>query len=549
MHSCMNRPLTRRDLANERDSDGIDGMWSTFGIQLGTPAQRHRVFFASDENTIWAVHPWACLLTNPEVTNTGACNISRGFVYNSTLSNSSADLGGYSLGYNEAANLSSTAESSEVYKDVATLGWTNPAAPTLQNQIVWAFDANFPWLGILGLNNGTVVLDIGNNDTQTTIWPSVMASLKQQNLMPSYSWAYTAGVCYRSIYGSLTVGGYDASRRGAQEIDVPFNEIMTVTLRDVAINGSGFSSSSQLDTPISMVINTMVSNIWLPTDTCDSIATAFSLTWNETYQVYLIDDSTHSTLSALNPEVVFTVAADTSTGANVTIHIPYMSFNQTLGPPLIPTAMRYFPLHRAQNSSQYVLGRVFMQHAYVVMSYDQNSFSLSQALLPAPGTSTNLLPISSTAVSTTMPTSASTPHNSNAGAIAGGVVGGVVIVGIIALLLLWKHRHDKNKATNKTPEPVPRMPITRENPANRRASHPEFIELPSPRSLQPSELPSPPSEMPSPPHSSWSRSSPGLSANGPFFPGTHELQAGYGLWHYPKVVELPADSPVDSVRK
>ena len=42
----------------------------------------------------------------------------------------------------------------------------------------------------------------------------------------------------------------------------------------------------------------------------------------------------------------------------------------------------YFPLRRAQNETQYALGRTFLQQVCLIVDYDRNRFSVSQAVFP-----------------------------------------------------------------------------------------------------------------------------------------------------------------------
>ena len=56
--------------------------------------------------------------------------------------------------------------------------------------------------------------------------PSYLSSLKTQGLIPSLSWAYTAGNQYRlnEVLGSLVLGGFDASRFVPNNLTILFNQ-------------------------------------------------------------------------------------------------------------------------------------------------------------------------------------------------------------------------------------------------------------------------------------------------------------------------------------
>ena len=88
----------------------------------------------------------------------------------------------------------------------------------------------------------------------------------------------------------------------------------------------------------------------------------------------------------------------------------------------------YFPLRRAANDSQYILGRTFLQSAHLIADYDRNIFNLSQALFP-PSNVANVIAITPPQNSnTTNPGGGPTRTPSlSVGAIVGIAVGGVVV--------------------------------------------------------------------------------------------------------------------------
>src|SRR5207244_4162339 len=105
--------------------------------------------------------------------------------------------------------------------------------------------------------------------------------------------------------------------------------------------------------------------IWLPLDACRQFEATFNFVWNETIELYLINDTLHSHLTTLNPTFTFTLGNDKTAGSGegINITLPYNSFDLTAYPPLVSNSTRYFPLKRAANDSQYTLGRVFLQEA------------------------------------------------------------------------------------------------------------------------------------------------------------------------------------------
>lgn len=64
--------------------------------------------------------------------------------------------------------------------------------PSLDNQVVGAFASNDYFLGLFGLRSEPT-----NFTNFTSPHPSFLANLKNQGLIPSLSWGYTAGAHYR----------------------------------------------------------------------------------------------------------------------------------------------------------------------------------------------------------------------------------------------------------------------------------------------------------------------------------------------------------------
>jgi len=158
----------------------------------------------------------------------------------------------------------------------------------------------------------------------------------------------------------------------------------------------------------------------------------------------------------MNPSITFSVGP-TNSSATVDITLPYSAFDLTASRPLVSNTSGYFPLRRAANDSQYLLGRTFFQEAYVTVDYDRGNFSVAQCkwdstlsqniapILP-PGNSTNTSPSSHSAL----------PTGAIAGIAAGGAV--ILIVGIALLYIYYlKPRNKKKAAAELAANPINRQ--------------------------------------------------------------------------------------------
>ena len=131
---------------------------------------------------------------------------------------------------------------------------------------------------------------------------------------------------------------------------------------------------SLLPNGILTFIDSTLPYIYLPLESCQEFERAFDLTWNDTAFLYLVNDTLHESLVARNPNITFRIANTLTDGAAVDIVLPYASFDLLASYPLVAgNASRYFPLQRATNSSQYTLGRTFLQEAYVFLYGNQSN--------------------------------------------------------------------------------------------------------------------------------------------------------------------------------
>lgn len=90
---------------------------------------------------------------------------------------------------------------------------------------------------------------------------------------------------------------------------------------------------------------------------------AFGLTYNDTINRYLVNNTLREQLQSRNPSISFILGNDISGGANVNITLPYQAFDLTLDKPIVNSTQYYFPLRRAANDTQTTLGRAFLQEA------------------------------------------------------------------------------------------------------------------------------------------------------------------------------------------
>ena len=345
-------------------------------MQVGTPGQNLRLLPSNSGNTIWPVLPQGCNVGDPI-----NCGDLRGTLFLPNASSTWINIGLYGLILSEEAGLGYSGNANLGYDNV-TLGWLGSGLPKLSDQIIEGFATKNFSIGSFGLSPHTV-----NISTIDDPKPSFLGALVQLNQTPSTSWAYTAGAYYRqpTAFGSLTLGGYDATRFVQHNVTFPFGPD---TSRDLIVPIQSITSDAAAGSPllsevIYAYIDSLVPYIWLPLEVCKAFERAFGLMYDETAELYLVNDTLHDRLLSQNTNVTFTLGSPGSTKNNtVDIVMHYDSFDLMANYPTVNNAIRYFPLKQAHNNSQYTLGRAFLQDAYVIADYDRSNFSVSQAVFP-----------------------------------------------------------------------------------------------------------------------------------------------------------------------
>lgn len=438
----MVRIFTHKDYSAQVAKNVTDGPWSSFPLQLGggnVQPQNVRVFPSTASYNTWVINPEGC----PDFYG-AKCSDERGFLFNKNDSITYISESIYDTEIEKNLGLGTSGYGG--YETIV-LGWQGSGGPSIDHMPL--FDIADPryWIGLFGLNPLPTNFSTLNNPQ-----PSFMHSLYNQSKIPSRSYGYTAGNQYRfnKVYGSLTLGGYDSNRFTPTETTFGFGPDIG---RDLVVNlksiTSDKSSPSDLlpNGQVSVYLDSTISTIWLPRTSCDVFESAFNLTYNSTIGHYLVNDSLHDDLLALNPSITFTLV--NSTGSEVDITLPYAAFDLEVSYPIVEngTTSRYFPLQRAANETQYTLGRTFFQEAYLIADYDNGNFTVAPCAWDEAKVADTHLGSILSPENAERANNASQPSGSSSfssGAIAGVVVGVVAVIALL-ILALWLIRRKKNK--------------------------------------------------------------------------------------------------------
>lgn len=408
---------------------------------------------STSEPSLWVVSPLGC----PSSSGPGNCANLRGFLFNPNKSASWEPQDIYELPAFSESSLGYTGNASLGFDNV-TLGWPGSGGPTLKHQAVFAYAAPDFYIGSLGLTPRPTNIT-GFSDQV----PSMLGLLRNQSVIPSSSYGYTAGAIYKKpqpVFGSLTLGGYDATRMAAENLTVKMGPDDT---RDMLIGLEAIRTGTTelLPSPVTAYIDSTVSHIWLPKSACPRVASTFDLEWNPTIRFFLVNETQHDALIARNPSLVLSLSNGADRGTIINITLPYASLDLTLGYPLVGNSTsRYFPIRCADNDTQYTLGRVFLQEAFLIADYERSIFSISPARFPDPVTAAELVSIYPPDASHLAPLSQPESGVTANTGLAGGAIAGIVIVVALSLvgilvLAIWYAKRQKAAPTRHA---IPLMP-------------------------------------------------------------------------------------------
>lgn len=179
----------------------------------------------------------------------------------------------------------------------------------------------------------------------------------------------TANSCvgFKKVDGTLTLGGYDASRLTPNDVDFTLasdiSRDLVVGVQSIRFSDSETPSEELLQDGIFAFIDSTVPHIWLPLSSCRAFEKAFGIKYDDATDLYLVSDTLHDRLLSQNASVTFVLGNDIVGGPTVEITLPYLSFDLQADYKFLNKSSRYFPLRRADNDTQYTLGRTFLQES------------------------------------------------------------------------------------------------------------------------------------------------------------------------------------------
>ncbi|KAL2173844.1 aspartic peptidase domain-containing protein [Thermothelomyces heterothallicus CBS 202.75] len=455
---------------------GIDGTWSNFAFYIGSPAQVVYLTVATALSEIWVISTGGCVPVQ-------LCIDARGGVFDSSQSETWKPLGSWQLGMNYTGMGGNGDYGLETF---AFVNRVTRYTTAMDDVLVAAINDTDYYQGYIGV--GVTQGRFGTNLTN----PFISQLVETYGTIPSHGYGYTAGAYYRDdgtnggTVASLTLGGYDTLRFKPHKTKfslepvtrLPFVRLRGITAEvptlDDAPTGNWTSTTKQLvkmEDSIIAIIDSSTPYLWLPTEVCERFASALKLKWREDLGLYVFSDGAQYTHYQSDASLTFTFSLSSYQNADnfgqplntpgvVNITLPSAAFAQLLRYPFKnviqwgDSSVPYFPLKRSTkevNNNQYIIGRTFLQEAYIITSYDRGTFSVHQALFPQNSTNNYTLEEITRPIDSPYPKYESDPSPSE-GLSTGqtvGIVVGAFIIGSIAALVLWFCLSRKRKERRK----------------------------------------------------------------------------------------------------
>lgn len=417
--------------------DGNDGRWSTFLLRVGTPEQVFQILPSTSSHDIFVPVAQGCddlgLSRCASSGNGNRFNESTGVL---SFFQANASTTWTSIGLHKHSTPRQFNSGKNSLYGFDTVGFVAQATGnlTLSSQVVAGVTTSTPYLGTFGL--GPEPWEFPEIEYQPS---SFMRTLRDEKKIPSLSFAYTAGAAYRNphVPGSLTLGGYDAARFTPNEHMFPFStdplRVFEAKIQRITAENTPQGPQKLLNSPILSIIDSATPQLWLPQTSCDFFAQTFGLTYDPATDLYLVNDTTHTNLQALQPTITFHLRTPNPPSNTITISLPYAAFDLQTSHPVHGNKTNYFPIRRAANASQYTLGRTFLQEAYIIADYERSTFSVHQALHQPSTAQQNIITIFPPLISSEK---TYTPQTPDGGLPKGAIIGIAAGVGVIVLMLL-----------------------------------------------------------------------------------------------------------------
>ena len=445
---------------------GYDGDWSPVSLRVGTPPVWVDLFVSTVGQDTLVVGADGC-------DGSQTCVDVRGGIFKRNESSTWQDKGVFYLDLD--AHLGFNGQGAYGLDNIAIDNDT-----TVEEQVIGSINTTEHLLGYFGL--GIQPLNLTGPDEKTFL----SSMVENKSLIPSHSYGYTAGASYRlkGVPGSLVLGGTDVNRY-RREHNTTFNldpdqrpavalNSITATAAPLSISDSSIGWEDNFQTLLGssqaslFVIDSTTPFLWFPEEVCLQFEKALNLTYDDNLQLYTFQNNTkqHERLVRWNISFAFTLADLPGSSSTINFTLPYGAFDLKLTYPYpgldigqFDQPVSYFPLRKASNSTQYTIGRAFLQETYLIVDYERSNFSLFPATFVIdPFKNTKLVDITRPKNSTLGGPVVDNGPNLSKGTIAGIVIACILavafVIGLIFLMFSIRRARPVKDSTEEKSEIV-----------------------------------------------------------------------------------------------
>jgi hypothetical protein len=375
---------------------------------------------------------------------------------------------------------------------------------TIPHSIVAAVETTQFYNGLFGLGITT------SNFVDKHIYSPFTMMVADLGHIPSYTYGFTAGAYYRNggtSHSSLVLGGYDQNRfephniefrlqRNEDRLPQALVRGIEVSVKEEALKPDVWSSNpqilSRMNESFVAVIDSSTPFIHVPDSVIRHFVENMQLTWNKAVEAYIVNDDQRTDLLK---EDMFSFTFSLSSFDNtdnfgsplevdgvVNITLPGAAFVHLLRYPYNDEAIAwgapsqpFFPIKRAEDD-KFILGRTFLQEAYLLTKYDSEIFSIHQAKHPSNPAQFDIKAVAQPMRSDFPPPKSRQESGGLTKSQMIGIVCGTVVVCLIGLFAFFfccqKRRkarkamamaafHDTKDAESSIMEETPRTPVAR----------------------------------------------------------------------------------------
>ncbi|TGO35688.1 hypothetical protein BHYA_0149g00010 [Botrytis hyacinthi] len=398
-------------------SYGPDGPWQAVSIDIGTPTQ---VIDLLPGGT-WTAN----ILSTSICSNSSGCSSSKAGLFDRHASTSYTEIN--DTGVIANTTFANRAGALPILSGAAHIGLdTLTVSNGTDSNTIENFELLVIENAVQTLSNGTAyapqvgTLALGAPDINQTFSSNITghflsSGLYSQARIPSNSFGLHIGSTSMGIPGSLVLGGYDQSRvLTPVTTQKGYNGTFSMSLADISIGTiEGYSplnfnltksgllfnnaTSAASNGLLEVNVDPSVPYLYLPTSTCDILASFLPIIYNENLSLYLWNTTSplYKPIISSPTYLAFTFSNPDSDNQNTqtSIKIPFSLLSLSLTSPLSNTSdsVPYFPCQPSSlPSGSWALGRAFLQAAFLGTIWtDSSNISSSQStaffLAQAPG--------------------------------------------------------------------------------------------------------------------------------------------------------------------